>query len=203
MEQNFTNIMANHSDEELVKITTSEREDYKPEAIKAAEEELELRYIEQARLKSIKKEVAASSGIEKKIESNLVSSWLRFIHFIVDFIAYTFVLFTISFIIDLFVPSNKESTLLTLLAFIVVLGTYLGYYVVMEYYYQKTLGKFFTKTMVISEGGTKPSFNDIFIRSACRLIPIDHFSYFFIRNGLHDRLSNTRVVKDGTDTGEQ
>lgn len=59
MEQDFTYIMANHTDEELVKITTSEREDYKPEAVKAAEQEFESRYIEQARIESIKKEVAA------------------------------------------------------------------------------------------------------------------------------------------------
>lgn len=138
--------------------------------------------------------------MRNSIRDCLVSSWIWFIHFVVYFMAYTFVLFAISFIIDLFVSSDKESTLLTLLAFLTVLGTYLGYYVVMEHYYQKTLAKLFTKTMVISDKGTKPSLNDIFIRTVCRLIPINHFSDFFTWNGLHDRLSNTRVVKTGTDT---
>ena len=67
----------------------------------------------------------------------------------------------------------------------------------MEYKYERTLGKFITKTIVLTKDGKKTKFSDILARTFCRLIPFDWLSYFFTSNGLHDRLSNTTVIKIG------
>jgi uncharacterized RDD family membrane protein YckC len=66
----------------------------------------------------------------------------------------------------------------------------------MEYKFQKTLGKFITKTKVVTKGGEKPELSDIIRRTLCRLIPFDKISYLFTKNGIHDRLSETIVIKD-------
>jgi hypothetical protein len=58
----------------------------------------------------------------------------------------------------------------------------------------KKLGKFITKTKVVTLG-EKPSINDIMRRTFCRLIPFDRLSFLFMENGIHDGLSNTRVIK--------
>lgn len=66
----------------------------------------------------------------------------------------------------------------------------------METVFQKTIGKFLTKTKVISQDGEKPTFQKIVGRTFGRLIPLDHISYFFSKEGFHDRVSATTVVKD-------
>ena len=51
----------------------------------------------------------------------------------------------------------------------------------------------------------KPEQSDIISRSFCRLIPFDRVSFLFTKNGIHDFLSKTKVVKDkielNTDAG--
>ncbi len=66
----------------------------------------------------------------------------------------------------------------------------------MEIKFQKTLGKFVTKTKVVKLNGEKPTNEDIITRTFCRLIPFDRISFLFVKNGIHDFLSKTKVVKD-------
>jgi uncharacterized RDD family membrane protein YckC len=66
----------------------------------------------------------------------------------------------------------------------------------MEHKFQKTVGKFITRTKVVNLNGEKPTLNDIMVRTFCRLIPFDRLSFFFAKNGFHDGISNTRVIKD-------
>jgi len=70
------------------------------------------------------------------------------------------------------------------------------YYIFMESKYQKTLGKMLMKTKVVMADGTTPEVSDIITRTFCRLIPFDRISFLFTKNGFHDRLSSTMVVKD-------
>ncbi len=79
-----------------------------------------------------------------------------------------------------------------------MLGFIIGliYYSFFEGFTGRSLGKFFTKTKVITEDGKKPNFGTIFVRSLCRHIPFNHFS--FLGNdavGWHDKFSKTRVVE--------
>ena len=71
------------------------------------------------------------------------------------------------------------------------------YYLLFEAVWGKSPAKFITKTKVITENGNKPDFRDIFVRTLCRFIPFEQFSFFSSNPiGLHDRFSKTLVVDD-------
>jgi hypothetical protein len=57
------------------------------------------------------------------------------------------------------------------------------------------LGKFITEDKGGNLKGRNP-INDIMRRTFCRLIPFDRLSFLFMENGIHDGLSNTRVIKE-------
>ncbi|MFC1632426.1 RDD family protein [Candidatus Omnitrophota bacterium] len=80
----------------------------------------------------------------------------------------------------------------------------LGYIIFMLYFastetiWGKSGAKLVTKTRVILRDGSKPGFGDIIVRTLCRLIPFDSFSFLGSKNpiGWHDRLSKTIVIDD-------
>lgn len=69
------------------------------------------------------------------------------------------------------------------------------YYFLTEMYFSRTLAKLITKTVVVKKDGLKPSNKCIFLRTICRFIPFDFFTFFdAIPRGWHDKISNTYVV---------
>ncbi|MBN2891560.1 MAG: RDD family protein [Bacteroidales bacterium] len=68
------------------------------------------------------------------------------------------------------------------------------YYVVLEATTGRTIAKFITGTKVVNKDGKKPGFTEILGRTLCRAIPFEAFSFLSTSYGLHDRLSNTKVV---------
>lgn len=123
---------------------------------------------------------------------------IRFANFIVDRILGTVLFYFI--IIGLASATNFDdangviSTFLLLFA----IATIPGYYIVFEYFWGKTPGKFITKTKVVNESGAQPSFMNIVGRTLCRFIPFEPFSYFSgdRPSGWHDSISKTYVVED-------
>lgn len=74
-----------------------------------------------------------------------------------------------------------------------IIGTI--YYSFFEGFTGRSIGKFFTKTKVVTEDGEKPDFGTIVVRSMCRYIPFNQFSFLSSKEtGWHDKFSNTRVV---------
>ncbi|HEY4150012.1 MAG TPA: RDD family protein [Chitinophagaceae bacterium] len=71
-----------------------------------------------------------------------------------------------------------------------------GYYFIFEYFFGKTPGKFLTKTKVVDVNGEWPGGKKLLIRTLCRFIPFDNFSFLFGTFGWHDRFSGTMVVRD-------
>jgi len=71
------------------------------------------------------------------------------------------------------------------------------YYTLFEYFSGgRSFGKFITKTKVITLDGGKLDFKTVLIRSLCRYIPLEPFSFFGSTDmGWHDSISKTRVVK--------
>ena len=70
------------------------------------------------------------------------------------------------------------------------------YYSFFEGFTGRSLGKFFTKTKVVTEQGKRPDFGTIFVRSLCRNIPFNAVSFLSSNAiGWHDQLSKTRVVE--------
>jgi len=69
------------------------------------------------------------------------------------------------------------------------------YYLFMEGFMQKTVGKLITGTIVIMDDGIKPELGTIALRTLCRFIPFEAFSFFNdSARGWHDTITNTYVV---------
>ena len=195
MNTNFKDAMSKRTDEELIKIVTIDRNKYQPLAIEAAEQEIKNRNIDTSKIVEVKADLTAKIVKQKEFDSKKVSSLTRFIHLIVDTIAFIIVMIIFAFIFGLFINPTDES-LIAILGYLILAASFFGYYVFMETKYQKTIGKFITKTKVINKNGTKPELGDIVRRTFCRLIPFDRISFLFTKNGFHDRLSDTTIVKD-------
>ncbi|MBL3658326.1 RDD family protein [Fulvivirga sediminis] len=75
---------------------------------------------------------------------------------------------------------------------------YLFYHVIMEASFGKTVGKFVTKTKVVTLERGRPSLLQVIGRSFARCIPFDSFSFFGGNGaiGWHDSLPKTRVIDD-------
>jgi len=189
--------MSERTDQELIKIVTIERERYNSTAIEAADLEIEKRNIDTAEFEKIKEKVTVDKEQKQKVDSNVVGSGTRFINFLIDFIVWLVLASLMSFIIGLFVPVTTENQgILTLLVYILFFGSFIAYYAIMEIKFQKTPGKFVTKTKVVTMNGEKPENGEIIARTFCRLIPFDRLSFLVVKNGIHDFLSKTKVVKD-------
>ena len=69
------------------------------------------------------------------------------------------------------------------------------YYCGLEATTGRTIAKYITKTKVVNEQGEIPDFKSILIRTLCRYIPFEPFTFLGSdSSGLHDRVSNTRVI---------
>jgi uncharacterized RDD family membrane protein YckC len=188
--------MSERTDEELISIVTVERGRYNPTAIEAADTEIEKRNIDKSEFDKIKERATVEIEQKQKVDSNVVSSGIRFLHYIIDFIIAYLLILVIFIVLGLFINPTSNSFLGELFTYITILGTFFAYYAIMEIKFQKTIGKFITKTKVVKIDGNKPAVSEILIRTICRLIPFDGISYLFVKNGLHDYLSKTKVIKD-------
>lgn len=69
------------------------------------------------------------------------------------------------------------------------------YYFIMEALTGRTIGKMATGTIVVNEFGERPTAQQIEVRSLCRMIPFNAFSFFGTPSrGWHDSIPNTYVV---------
>lgn len=119
---------------------------------------------------------------------------LMFIYIIVLSLGTTIILVALS--ANNFELSNwVENLSMFEIGFYAVVVAFLYYYFT-EVYFSRTIAKLITHTIVVNAEGTKPSKKAFFIRSCCRFIPIDAFSFLkeFPR-GWHDTFSQTYVVK--------
>ena len=195
MTTDFKDVMSKKTDEELIKIVTIARNDYQPLGVEAAEQEIKNRGIDTTTIEQVKIELTTKIEEQEQFDDKKVSQIKRFINFIVDTIAFFIVAIILSYIFDIFVSTTDES-LTTLVAYLMFALGFFGYYVFMESKYQKTIGKFITKTKVVTKDCAKPELGDIVRRTFCRLIPFDRVSFLFTKDGFHDRLSDTTIIKD-------
>jgi len=195
MDNNFKDAMSQRTDQELIKIVTLQREDYQPLAVEAAEREIDLRNIDMEKIEKLKQEFTKKRDEQKKIDLNFVSSLTRLLNFLVD----SLIIFLLAIILSIIPGIFKTNYTIPQVEFItccLIFVSFMLYYVILEFKYQKTVGKYITKTKVVMGNGNIPTFRDILIRTIFRLIPLDRLSYVFTTNGFHDFLSNTTVKKD-------
>ncbi len=140
----FTRFATEQTDKELIRIVTTERDSFHPLAVDAAEKELKERKIDILVHGVKRKEVIA----EKIVDSNLVGINLRFINLLIDITVW---LLISMLIIIVFTNPNEKY-----IVFLLFVLTFVSYYSIMEISFQKTIGKFVTKTKVVRINGDKP-----------------------------------------------
>jgi uncharacterized RDD family membrane protein YckC len=69
------------------------------------------------------------------------------------------------------------------------------YYTLFEASFRRTPGKFLSMSKVANEGGSRPAFYKILLRSLLRLTIIDCFFIAVFGRPLHDAWTKTRVVE--------
>jgi uncharacterized RDD family membrane protein YckC len=130
---------------------------------------------------------------------NIAGQGQRIFNVIIDMITFFVIWFVLTLGLMLlgFNQIHVEETgeQFPIIGIIILIPTFWGYYVFTEYKFQRTLGKVLTKTKVISLTGDKPTLKQVIFRSLSRSIPFEYFSYLVTVEGIHDRLSKTRVVK--------
>ena len=127
---------------------------------------------------------------------------LRFCHYIID-LAIFFVLNSIIEIVVFLIPGISKSFLqldITIQGYISAifgLSLLFIYYTFFEYIFQRTPGKFLTRSIVINEYGNKPTLKNIAIRSISRLMPFEQMTCLSAKNrGWHDVWSNTFLISN-------
>lgn len=131
---------------------------------------------------------------EKIISTKNASKELRFVNYLVDSVIAS-ILFNLLLLI---IKVDVEALMLNIWQFYayILIANFL-YFFLFETYTGKTPAKYITKTKVVTLDGKKPDFSEIAIRSICRFIPFEAFSFLGIKEyGWHDSISKTRVVED-------
>ena len=148
-------------------------------------------------------EPGVATNIEPVPKQFLVASQgKRFVNMIVDTIMIQVFGFVVGMIyVVLRFAANgtlatEDDTWIQIAGFVVRVMVALGYFVIMESLFQRTLAKFLTRTLVVNANGARPSFGQIVGRSFARFIPFEAFSFLDGKYpvGLHDSLSGTHVV---------
>ena len=120
---------------------------------------------------------------------------VRFLNLILDYVAF----FAFSLGVGFAIGLSGSRSLLDLLQEYSTLGgiiLLLGYYVITEGIFARSVGKLITGCKVVNEKGDRPSFLQVLGRTFGRLIPFEAFSFLGESGrGWHDSLSNTYVVK--------
>jgi uncharacterized RDD family membrane protein YckC len=127
----------------------------------------------------------------------------RFLHFIIDLV-FIYFLSSLIYFLSGFVNFNDKYLYFSDWIDTFGLGEnfifksiiWFLYYGFTEAFLSRSLAKYFTKTLVVLEDGSKPRLIDILARTTLRLIPFEQYTFLNGRKpGLHDEYSKTFVVK--------
>lgn len=146
---------------------------------------------------TINEEAPPSYSREIPVQASL---GLRFANLIIDRIVCTILGgllgAVIGFVQALKGADEEQVAISKLVGFLIGLAITLVYYAAMEALLGRTIGKLITGTKVIDSAGNKPSFGKALLRSVCRFIPFEPFSFLGSDNrGWHDSMTHTWVVK--------
>lgn len=119
----------------------------------------------------------------------------RFINYIIDIICFLIFTFLIGILLGILsmtlgfnLPQNDFFYNIIGLICVII------YYSTLEILTKgRTIGKLITGTKVVMIDGSTPTTKDFFMRSLCRVIPFEAFS-FLGENGWHDSITKTTVV---------
>ena len=135
-------------------------------------------------------------------EDLLATKNMRFVNYLIDLIPQYAVMFSLSYLFFYYGEFTGDYALNNYWAEMSKIEDYLYSYTLMFIYYfmmealtGKTLGKYVTKTRVVTVNGEKPTNLSIVKRSLSRMIPFDALSFLGTNgDGWHDAIANTYVV---------
>ena len=133
-----------------------------------------------------------------------VSIGKRFIHFVIDYIFVSFLLLPLLGALIGIVSALTgvdRSSMNKILSYRLLLGagTMILYYILFEYFLNKTIGKFLTRSIVVTETGAKPSFKSCLLRTLIRFVPFEPFSILSSGSKMwHDKWTKTVVTSSTT-----
>jgi uncharacterized RDD family membrane protein YckC len=133
-----------------------------------------------------------------------VSIGKRFIHFVIDYLFVSFLLLPLLGALIGIVSALTgvdRSSMNKILSYRLLLGagTMILYYILFEYFLNKTIGKFLTRSIVVTETDTKPSFKNCLLRTLIRFVPFEAFSILSSDSKMwHDKWTKTVVTSSAT-----
>lgn len=134
-----------------------------------------------------------------------VSIGKRFIHFVIDYLFVSFLLLpllgALIGIVSALTGVDRSSMNKILINYQLLLGasTMILYYILFEYFLNKTIGKFLTRSIVVTETDTKPSFKSCLLRTLIRFVPFEAFSILSSDSKMwHDKWTKTVVTSSAT-----
>ena len=114
----------------------------------------------------------------------------RFINYFIDI----FVLVALMMLVQSFSTLSIESSDVFTSIILILLPIY---YILMEYKFGKTIGKFVTRTRVVSTNGSSLTFGQCVKRALCRFIPFESLSGLLFHGTFwHDSIPKTAVIED-------
>jgi uncharacterized RDD family membrane protein YckC len=123
----------------------------------------------------------------EKRRVDTLSSPLRLINYFVDLLIISLIIRLAYFFLDF-----NQAIIWDFLILIV----FFGYYTLFEFYFQRTIGKYLTGSLVVNEYGDTPDFKTICLRTIIRIIPLNPYSFFWTDDHRfwHDTWTKTFVV---------
>lgn len=215
--------MAEKSTEELQRIVTLLRNDYQPDAVTAAEAELRSRGVQPgatdaANAPGAGEETEAVEAVYPGQEDNpenrpqqaadpfqtprfaaeyAYATRLRWLEFLIDY--------ALLMLLEMQLIPEDESSQLGFSLLCGPLLFFLYYFLTESLFEGRTLGKWLLGMRVVDLAGNRPSTGRIAIRSLCRLIPFDAFSFLGndgwtsdhnVLGNWHDAISRTYTVDE-------
>lgn len=130
---------------------------------------------------------------DQPFEIEPVGKGKRFATYLIDYVGIYALVFILAFFVTIIFGQERMLAILGEHEILLTVLLFFFYYAVFEGLWARTPAKFILGTVVVTEDGSKPSFRAILIRSLCRFIPFEPFSFFGER-GWHDAISKTYVV---------
>ena len=133
---------------------------------------------------------------------HLASGGQRFLNYIIDIIIIYIIIFLLMFLVGIIATLfgslavfDWMQNISDLESYLVFFGVFIPYYTFFEGFTSRSIGKYITKTKVVMQDGSHPSYSTTFRRTLCRIIPFEQFSFFGSQSrGWHDSISDTYVV---------
>lgn len=144
---------------------------------------------------SDEKDILDFSEINADPLQYLASPGKRLANFFLDRVGLYLLLAGMIFFVDAVFMSSKSPNFESIGA-VLFLISIPCYWIIPEYLFGKSFAKFMTKTKVVTKTGNKPNLQTIIIRTFCRFIPFEAFSFLGNKAiGWHDSLPGTLVVQ--------